>query len=265
MKSQQNRTNSFESISTSGQIAGLQIKRQTFVEALDERGIAFVTEKFDGVLGLGYASLAHNGVVPPLYNMYYQGLIRRPVVSFYLNRYFGEDEIGGQVTFGGSDPRYYTGDFVYVPVTVRGYWQFRMDAIRVGTQLALCRYGCETVADTGTSLIQGPSSEVEALHRLLGATGVRFGLVQLDCRLVAQMPRIAFVLAGVNLELSAADYVTKGTDRYGRLYCTSGFTAINEKFLTTGKPHWILGDSFLTKFYTEFDLAQNRVGFANAV
>lgn len=197
--------------------------------------------------------------------MFSQGLIARPVVSFYLNRFFGPDEIGGQVTFGGSDPRFYVGPFVYAPVTKRGYWQFRMDSIRVGTQLAMCRYGCETVADTGTSLIQGPSHEVNALHRLLGATGVHFGLVQLDCRRVAKMPRIAFQVSGVILELSAADYVTRGTDRYGRMYCTSGFTAINEKFLTPGKPHWILGDSFLTKYYTEFDLAANRVGFAQAV
>lgn len=224
-----------------------------------------MTEKFDGVLGLGYSSLAHNGIVPPLYNMYQQGLIAKPIVSFYLNRFFGEDEIGGQVTFGGIDDRYYTGEFVYADVTKRGYWQFRMEGIYIGARLAMCAYGCETVVDTGTSLIQGPSSEVDELHRQLGALGMRFGLVQLDCRRVPLMPSVTFRLSGFGLELSAADYVTKGTDRYGRLYCTSGFTAINDKFLKPGKPKWILGDSFLTKFYTVFDLEQNRVGFAKSV
>lgn len=247
------------------QIAGLAIQQQTFVEALDEQGIAFITEKFDGVLGLGYKSLSRNGAVPPLYNMYNQGLIARPVVSFYLNKFFGDGEIGGQVTFGGSDPRFYTGAFAYAPVTKRGYWQFRMDGIYIGGQLSMCRFGCETVADTGTSLIQGPSPEVDALHRQLGAIGVRFGLVQLNCQQVPQMPRLTFIVNGHSLEMSAADYVTRGTDRYGRLYCTSGFTSINAKFLTPGKPNWILGDAFLTKFYTEFDLERNRVGFARAV
>ena len=39
---------------------------------------------------------------------------------------------GGELTLGGVDPTYYSGEFTYTPVTTPGYWQFSASAVAVG-------------------------------------------------------------------------------------------------------------------------------------
>lgn len=51
-----------------------------------------------------------------------QGLVKEPVFSFWLNRKEGEAE-GGELVFGGVDPKHFKGKHLYVPVTRKGYWQ----------------------------------------------------------------------------------------------------------------------------------------------
>jgi hypothetical protein len=52
-----------------------------------------------------------------------QKLVKEPVFSFWFNRNATEKEKGGELVLGGVDPKHFTGEHTYTPVTRKGYWQ----------------------------------------------------------------------------------------------------------------------------------------------
>jgi len=243
------------------QMAGLTVKDQVFAEAVNEPGIAFVAAKFDGILGMAFPRIAVDGVPPVFQNMMAQGLLPAPVFSFYIDRNTS-DASGGELLLGGTDPAHYTGDFTYVPVSREAYWQFAMQAVKSSNGGQFCSGGCQAIADTGTSLLAMPHEEARTLNKLIGAKPAVGGQWWVDCAALDKMPAVTFTIAGRDFTLQATDYVLK-VSQFGKTSCLSGFMGMD--IPPPMGPIWILGDIFLGKFYTTFDVGNSRVGFATAV
>lgn len=62
------------------------MKDQTFGEAVHQPGLTFLAAKFDGILGMGFTSIAVKGVTPVFFNMMQQGLVSQSLFAFYLDR-----------------------------------------------------------------------------------------------------------------------------------------------------------------------------------
>lgn len=153
-------------------LGNLIVKDQDFIETTREPGITFLAAKFDGILGLGFQEISVGNAVPVWYNMVKQGLVEQPVFSFWFNRK-SEEEQGGEIVFGGVDPNHFKGDHTYVNVTQKGYWQFNMGDVLIGGETTgFCAEGCSAIADSGTSLLAGPTTVITQINHAIGASGV---------------------------------------------------------------------------------------------
>jgi len=238
----------------------LCVNNQIFAETTHEPGLSFIVAKFDGILGLGFPAISVNGITPFFQNLVAQGAANPAVFGFYLSR-DATSKVGGELTLGGYDATHISGPIAYVPVSKQGYWQFHMNSVSNGGSTVGCSAGCEAIADSGTSLLVGPSAEISKIQTLIGATPLTAGEYLVDCSKIGTMPPITFNIGGQEFILTDKDYVLK-VSTMGQSMCISGFMGMDLPAKTGIK--WILGDVFIGKFYTIFDVAQNRVGFAQA-
>jgi len=233
---------------------GLNVKSQEFAEVTDATGLggAYKMGKFDGILGLAFPVLSVNKVPTAFDNTIAQGLVDKPEFSFYLGNCAIDK---GELLLGGTDPNYYKGDLTYVKLSSATYWEITMDKLKVGDQ----EYGTSSkaIVDSGTSILTGPSSDVKAIAKSIGAKPLgRTGEYMVSCS-TDDKPNLDFVIDGNAYTLTPEDYLIPDGD-----LCLFGMMGLD--IPRPNGPLWILGDVFMRKFYTVFDYGNQRVGFAEA-
>ncbi|TGJ81865.1 hypothetical protein E0Z10_g6883 [Xylaria hypoxylon] len=235
-------------------VGDLKIKGQDFAEATNEPGLAFAFGRFDGILGLGFDRLSVNGIVPPFYQLINQKLIDEPVFAFYLNSESGSDD--SEVVFGGVDPDHYTGKITEIPLRRKAYWEVDLDSISFGDESAELE-NTGVILDTGTSLIALPTDLAELLNKEMGAKKGYNGQYSIDCSARDSLPDISFKLSGYDFSITAYDYILEVSGS-----CISTFMGMD--FPAPVGPLAILGDAFLRKWYSIYDVGKGTVGLAKA-
>jgi len=233
-------------------------KGQLFAEAMKEPGMAFVMAKFDGIMGMAFPKISVNGMRPVFQTLFAEGSVKQNLFSFYLNR-DTSGSIGGVLDLGGIDADHYTGDIKYHDVVSATYWTLYMDSVAYdGKDTGTCGGKCPTIIDSGTSLIAAPTAAADKINTDIGATKVANGEYSVDCSKIDSMKDITFTLNGEAYALSGKDYILKETVM-GQTSCISGFMGMD---INNGM--WILGDVFMGRYFTVFDVGNQRVGFAAA-
>ncbi|XP_037306481.2 gastricsin-like [Pungitius pungitius] len=242
-------------------VGGIVINNQEIGLSTNEPGQNFVVAKFDGILGLSYPSIAAGGETPVVDNMMSQNLLNADMFAFYLSR---GGQQGSMLSFGGVDNSMYQGQIYWTPVTSQTYWQIGVEGFQInGQETSWCSQGCQSIVDTGTSMLTAPSQFLGSIMQAIGAQQNQYGQYTVDCSQINNLPTLSFIINGVSFPLPPSAYISQNYQN-GYQFCSVG---ISPTYLPSqdGLPLWIMGDVFLREYYSVYDRSNNRLGFAAAV
>ncbi|GAB9470684.1 hypothetical protein Gpo141_00007924 [Globisporangium polare] len=237
-------------------VGDFTVSNVSFVEATQVTDPSdFADLEVDGIFGLA-PELERNHVLRRL--MGSDGGLNESVFAFYLNKNSSEirGTQAGELTIGAADGRRYTGEIRYVEAA-SNQWVVELDAVTVGGHnLSLTSQGLETNSEHALvapswPFIAGPGAAIRQLAKAVGVDGSA-----IDCD--SHGPDIEIRIGGRALALTKSEYTRR----------VEGTTRCRWIFQETDLELWWLGQPFLQKFYTVFELGSEekapRVGFALA-
>ncbi|GAA47157.1 pepsin A-2/A-3 [Clonorchis sinensis] len=230
--------------SRSRQIGGTKVTDVKFGQVLVGEELRTLTVA-DGFLGLGFDTFGST----VLDILFARRLILRLVFTVVYPRYSPFD---GRITFGGIRQSDHQGNLRYAPVISGNFWNIGFRRMEInGHAIAEDFIG---TMDTGTLMLVCPERVLRSLSRHLGVNLLRTQRV--DCKMARRFPPIYFILDKFQLEFPPSFYI----DRHFIMPRAECF--LNFKALPHPDDTWIFGASFLRQFYTVFDKAEKRIGFA---
>lgn len=163
---------------------------------------------------------------------------------------------GGELMLGGVDQNRFVGDIFFHRINSWFDWQLSLAYVQLGGQVVSCPNGCNAILDTGANSLVGPRQEVEQIYQELQARyepDAHLWLV--DCNKIDQYPSLVFSLDATPYTIFSRHYIRMFRFR-DNVVCHLAIKPWDRN------GDWLLGTSFIGAYYTVFDFASRRVGFA---
>jgi cathepsin D len=96
----------------------------------------------DGILGLGFKSIAVDNVQPVFQHAVELGLLDKPIFTVWLKKDGGQSkgQNGGQITYGDLDTEHCDKDITYVELSSEKWWEFNIEGTGVNGNKDLKSY-----------------------------------------------------------------------------------------------------------------------------
>ena len=167
-----------------------------------------------------------------------------------------------ELLFGGSNPDHFVAPMNWHPVRDRLFWSLQLDDVLInGVSTEYCKsHTCYGAPDSGTSLMTFPSGAYREFEAQYGG--------QIPCYDGDQFEfaTITFVIDGIHYDIPSHHWIKRTADdsqQPEQGYCE---TTIGQ--LDVYQPNlddlFILGDAFMSIYYTTFDRDRDMVGLARA-
>lgn len=222
----------------------------------------FAIFSFDGVLGLGFASLS----VDPSFSFIQQVMDSEPAMLRLLSVYLGKNEYDNKIMLGGYDRSRAANDMQWAKITdpEHGYWQVSVRSFLINNvAFSYCDDGtCRAVADLGSTLFSVPTPlmPIVAKSFFRFVPGPDFNCRSGDNTMSLELDgfTLTFPEAEIMRESPQLRHSKNGTKMYVCLCKVDGVTLPPP----LGPKIFILGHPVLRTYYTAYDWEQRRIGFA---
>eukprot|EP00929_Paragymnodinium_shiwhaense_P111962 TRINITY_DN80210_c0_g1_i1.p1 TRINITY_DN80210_c0_g1~~TRINITY_DN80210_c0_g1_i1.p1 ORF type:complete len:508 (+),score=83.49 TRINITY_DN80210_c0_g1_i1:91-1614(+) len=239
-------------------VGPMTARGQTIGMVSREKGSAFEDLPLDGIVGLGFPSLAAESMVPLVDTLMREDQLPQSQFAFYLSHNANN---GGAILWGGFDDRFYDGPLTWFPVIDNEFWSLKLLSFKIGNETAPTHKTMPTkvLVDSGTTFFTVPASVMSQVNRHAPET---------ECDQLSTLPDMTYTLEDVSgnpfdIVVKPQEYMV-GSDSPIGVFCLAAFVSQEDEDSSDdtdgfhGDPLFIIGEVFMRHHFTVFQRSVSK-------